>query len=144
MLGQINISHSKENVVDQKCSKVEMLWLWEKWHLAHDCLQQKKVFVTPTFTLTYVCSYALVANSILGWILDTKANKHVVWDKSNFVDYYKRSKGHISSSLEMARLRKLLVLGRTKSGLVLVENYLSKMYFISLGYNVIYYRSSLY
>ena len=56
------INHSKENVANQKYRKAEMLQLWEKGHFAHDYIKSKKVFVTPT----YVCSYTLVAYSILG------------------------------------------------------------------------------
>ena len=57
-------------------------------YFARNCTEPNKVFVTFTFTHTYVCSYILVVNSILGWIVDTRENKHVVRDKSRFVDYH--------------------------------------------------------
>lgn len=60
-------------------------------HFARDCTEPKKVGPMPSSLNCLVCSHVFVANSLLGWIVDTGATKHVTRDRAGFVDYHRVS-----------------------------------------------------
>ena len=53
-----------------------------------DCPEPTNV---PSFTKAskiYVCFYAFITNSPPQWIVDRRATKHIVQDKTDFVDFH--------------------------------------------------------
>jgi len=65
----------------------------KKDHFAWDCLEPPKV---PFFSYTlelYVCSNALIANSLPNWIINTRVSKHIVRDQDDIVDFDRYSVG---------------------------------------------------
>jgi len=46
------------------------------------------------------CSYAVVANSLTQWIIDTGTTKHIVQDKASFVEFHSYSVGSWTVILE--------------------------------------------
>ncbi|KAL0437841.1 UNVERIFIED_CONTAM: Copia protein [Sesamum radiatum] len=58
-------------------------------HFARECTEPKKVRPNPCSPNSFVCSHVFLANSLLGWIVDTGATKHVTRDRAGFVDYHR-------------------------------------------------------
>ena len=60
----------------------------KKGHFARDCSEPPKVPLSSHTPTLFVCSHALVANSLPNWIVDTGASKNIVRDKG-FVDFHR-------------------------------------------------------
>ncbi|KAK4428971.1 hypothetical protein Salat_1197100 [Sesamum alatum] len=59
-------------------------------HFARDCTKPNKVRPNPRSPSSFVCSQVFVANySLIGWIVDTDATKHVTRDQAGFVVYHR-------------------------------------------------------
>ncbi|KAK4430709.1 hypothetical protein Salat_0832600 [Sesamum alatum] len=72
-----------KNVTKAKCYNCQKMG-----HFDRDCTELKKVTPNPSPS-SFVCSKVFVANSLLGWIVDTGATKHVTRDRATFVDYHR-------------------------------------------------------
>ena len=59
----------------------------KKGHYAWDFPEPKKVLSSTCSPELYVCSHALVANSLPNWVVDTGASKHIVRDRAGFVNF---------------------------------------------------------
>ncbi|KAL0413520.1 UNVERIFIED_CONTAM: Retrovirus-related Pol polyprotein from transposon TNT 1-94 [Sesamum radiatum] len=57
-------------------------------HFARECTELIKVRPNPNSPNSFVCSNVFLANSLIGWIVDTGATKHVTRDRAGFVDYH--------------------------------------------------------
>ena len=49
----------------------------------------KKVSFLNNSAITYVCTHVFVAHTILGWIVDSGATKHIARDRVGCVNYKK-------------------------------------------------------
>ena len=58
-------------------NKVKCFNCQKKGHFARDCTKPKKVTNSLTLSNIRVFSHVLVAHSLLDWIVDTRATKHV-------------------------------------------------------------------
>ncbi|KAL0322196.1 UNVERIFIED_CONTAM: hypothetical protein Scaly_2516000 [Sesamum calycinum] len=65
----------KKNMAKAKCYNCQKMG-----HFARECTEPKKVRPNPSSPSSFVCSHVFVANSLLGWIIDTGATKHVIRD----------------------------------------------------------------
>ncbi|KAK4435191.1 hypothetical protein Salat_0682400 [Sesamum alatum] len=74
----------KKNVAKAKCYNCQKMG-----HVARDCIEPKKVRPNPNSPSSFVCSQVFVANSLLGWTVDTDTMKHVTRDRAGFVDYHR-------------------------------------------------------
>ncbi|KAL0461127.1 UNVERIFIED_CONTAM: hypothetical protein Slati_0000300 [Sesamum latifolium] len=83
-------------------------------HFARECTEPKKVRPNPSSPNYFVCSHIFLANSLLGWIVDTGATKHVTRDRAGFVDYHRVPACSHYIAMEMAHKRRFLGLVHTK------------------------------
>lgn len=74
-------------------SKVKCYNCDKKGHCARDCTELKKVTFSTKSPHINVCAHVLVPNTSSGWIVDTRATKHVTRDRVGFVDYHQIPKG---------------------------------------------------
>ncbi|KAL0405649.1 UNVERIFIED_CONTAM: Retrovirus-related Pol polyprotein from transposon TNT 1-94 [Sesamum latifolium] len=58
-------------------------------HFAREWTKPKKVRPNPSSPNYFLCPHIFLANSLLGWIVDTGATKHVTRDRAGFVDYHR-------------------------------------------------------
>ncbi|KAL0311684.1 UNVERIFIED_CONTAM: hypothetical protein Scaly_2917200 [Sesamum calycinum] len=74
----------KKNMAKAKCYNCQKMG-----HFARECTEPKKVRPNPSSPSSFVCSHAFLANSLLGWIVDIGATKHVTRDRAGFINYHR-------------------------------------------------------
>ena len=67
--------NGEKNIAQVKCYNYG-----KKCHYTRDCPEPREVPFSTYSPELYVCSHALIANSLLNWIVDTGASKHIVPD----------------------------------------------------------------
>ena len=74
-----NAKHSRDK--KRETNKVKCINCQKNGHFARDCTKPKKVTNSLNFSNIRVCSHVLVAHSLLDWIVDIGATKHVTRDQ---------------------------------------------------------------
>ena len=75
--------NGEKNIARVKCYNCG-----KEGHIARDCPEPPKVPLSSHTPKLFVCSHALVANSLPNWIVNTGAGKHIVRDKDGFMDFH--------------------------------------------------------
>ncbi|KAH9618858.1 hypothetical protein KSS87_009464, partial [Heliosperma pusillum] len=87
--GGVQKQHKAKGRKETNVARVKCYNCGKKGHFARDCSEPKKVpFLIHSHEL-FVCSHALVANSLPNWIVDSGASKHIVRDRDGFVDFHR-------------------------------------------------------
>ena len=86
-----NSKHSRGK--KRKTNKVKCFNCQKKGHFTRDCTEPKKVTNSLTFSNIRVCSHVLVSHSLLDWIVDIGATKHVAQDRVGYADYRRVPRG---------------------------------------------------
>ena len=77
--------------VEKNMARVTCYNCRKKGHYARDCPEPSQVpssFATVELCELFVCSHVFIAKSFPNWIVDSGANKHVVQDQVEFVDFH--------------------------------------------------------
>ena len=99
---------------DKNIARVKCYNCAKKGHFARDCPEPPRVPLSSHTPELYVCSYALVANSLPNWIVDTGASKHIVRDRDGFVEFHRYPVGSQTVVLGNGSEEDILGLGTYK------------------------------